>query len=99
MLSPEFLEIVLPYAIFAASKKRGHRTFARDRALGELLDVFQAITVHSSDASRHGGYDEPYGPGADFISELQNIFDMEFMPPGSTHAIKRARKIPRSINY
>jgi len=92
MLAPDLLMVILPYAIRAVSKGGRRPVHARDEALAGVLAVFIEASGRASAAARHGAYDGPIGPGADFVRQIESIFGIGLMPEGSTHAIARAKK-------
>jgi hypothetical protein len=92
MDAPELLAIILPYAVYAISCGGRPPVHPRDEALATVLGIFVAITGVSSAAACRAGHGEPVGPGADFVRAIETIFGTELMPPGSTHAVARARK-------
>lgn len=95
IIAPEFLKVLLPYAIHGASLPGRRPVHDRDEALASVLDVFIEITGVETAAVRRGGYNEPVGAGADFVRAIEKLFDIRLMPVYSTHAIARAKaRIP-----
>jgi hypothetical protein len=92
MLARELLAIIVPYALYAVRKKGRRPVHPRDEALAKILGVFVEVSGVPSAAARRGGYDEPVGPGADFVRAIERIFGMALMPARSTHALVRAKK-------
>lgn len=86
----DFLELVLPYAIAAAPKRGRPCVSDRDRAVGALLKIFKEVTGRRTSSAKRGGFDRPTGDGADFLRSLEEIFRIDLVPSGSTHAIDRA---------
>ena len=91
-LAPGLLEIILPYAVRAAGLPGRRPVHPRDEALALVLDIFNEISGLKTGSARLGGYDEPTGPGADFVRRIEKIFGVELMSKGSTHSIARAKK-------
>lgn len=92
MLACELLAIILPYAVYAVARGGRRPVHPRDEALRGVLDVFVETTGVTSAAACRDGHGEPVGPGADFVRAIETIFCTSLMPPGSTHAIARAKK-------
>ncbi len=92
MLSRELLAVVLPYAVHAASRPGRRPVHPRDEAFAVVLGAFVEISGVSTGATRRGGINEPTGPGADFVHEIERIFGTRLMTAGSTHALRRARR-------
>jgi hypothetical protein len=92
ILARELLAIIVPYAVYAVTKRGRRPVHPRDEALAEVLSVFVEVSGVASTATRRGGHDEPIGPGADFVRSIETIFGMELMPARSTHAVVRAKK-------
>lgn len=88
----ELLRIILPFAIRAAALPGRRPEHPRDEALAAVLQIVVEITNIPTGSIRRGDYDEPCGRGAEFVHEIEKIFGLHLMPPGSTHAVARAKK-------
>lgn len=91
MLNADLLALILPHAIAAAPKRGRPSVSDRDRAVAELLRIFKELTGRRNSAAKCGGFDGPTGDGADFLRSLEQIFRIDLVPCGSTHAIDRAK--------
>jgi hypothetical protein len=92
MLAPDLLTVILPYAVRAVSYPGKRPEHPRDEALAEILRVFQEVSGLETLAARRGDHHEPAGPGADFVPQIEAIFDVRLMAKASTHAMTRARR-------
>lgn len=92
MLAPHLLKVILPDAVRAASLGGRRPLLGRDEALAEVLRIFEDVSGSTTASARRGDHDEPVGPGADFVREIEAIFGVVLMTKGSTHAIARAKK-------
>jgi hypothetical protein len=90
MPSPDLLRRFLPFALHTVSKQGRRPVHDRDEALRAVLKVFAEMAGTDDPAASKARHDEPVGPGADFVRRMESIFEVELMPPGSTHAVRRA---------
>lgn len=90
MLAPDLLKLILPYAVRAVSHPGRRPMHFRDEALAELFRIFIEVSGHNTTSARRGGYNEPVGPGAEFVRGVEAIFGVQLAPPSSTHAVARA---------
>jgi hypothetical protein len=90
MLAPDLLRIIVPYAIRAAGRPGRRPAHPRDLALSRIFGVFVEASGDSEPAAWRAWHDEPVGAAADFVRRIEEIFGVELMPTGSTHAVKRA---------
>lgn len=91
--SPVLLKIIVPYAILAAKTKGRRPDSPRDEALAALLRIYNEMSGSMTGSARLGGFDEPAGPGADFVRKIEGLFGVQIMAAGSTHGISRAKRL------
>ncbi len=92
MVAPALLKVILPYAIHAVEKRGRRPVHPRDEALANILGIFNLLSGADTGAARRGDHHGPSGPGADFVCRIEEIFTVELMAKGSTHAVARAKR-------
>jgi hypothetical protein len=95
--SPELLRLYVPDAVRAAALPGRRPSHPRDEALAALLSIYNEASGSSTGSARLGGYDEPTGPGADFVRSVEKLFGIQLLALSSTHAIARAKQRMASV--
>jgi len=90
MPGPDLLQVIVPFALRVASRRGRRPVHDRDKALRAVLKVFADLAGTDDPKAWRARCDEPMGPGAEFVRHIEAIFEIELMPPGSTHAPRRA---------
>lgn len=90
ILAPALLKVILPFALRLASAGGRPRVGHRDAALAAVLEAFVELSGDEAINLKRFGIDEPIGEGADFVRQIEALFDVELMPHGSHHAVGRA---------
>lgn len=92
MMAPDLLRRILPYAILAAALPGRRPVHPRDEALAALLTIYNEVSGSTTGSARLGGLEEPTGPGADFVRNIEKLFGVQLLAPRSTHAVARAKR-------
>lgn len=95
LLDPEISLLLVPLAqSVATERERWNLTvMSRNRLLAVVRQTYMEITGSCTDQMLHGEHAGPFGPGADFVRQVEDIIGIEFLPKRSKDAVFRARAI------